>query len=209
MILYKTIFQNAETEQMINKSRFITHIAPVDSYEEAQAFVAEIKERYKDATHNVPAIVFGEKQNMQWASDDGEPAGTSGAPMLRVMVEQGLTNVVLVVTRYFGGIKLGTGGLVRAYSSSCRQGIEVAGIAEIKEKKILRYSIDYSSLGKLNNVSKDGIFDVLGTEYTDIVTVDLSVDPEQMDNLKNFVNDLTSGKGVLVEERSDILRVRV
>lgn len=209
MILYKTVFKTAETEQIINRSRFITHVAPVNSYEEAQTFVAKIKEKYKDATHNVPAIVFGEKQNMQWASDDGEPAGTSGAPMLRVIVEEELTNVAVVVTRYFGGIKLGTGGLVRAYSGSCRQGLEAAGTAEVKDKKILRYSMDYSFLGKLNSISKDGGFDVIKTEYTDLVTVDLSVDPERSNHLKNIINDLTSGKGALLEERVDILKERI
>ena len=114
MILYKTVGKAAQAEQIIEKSRFITHVRPVTSREEADSFFAEIKKEYKDATHNVPAMVIGDKFQIQWASDDGEPQGTSGAPIVQMLVNEEITNVALVVTRYFGGVKLGTGGLVRA-----------------------------------------------------------------------------------------------
>lgn len=117
-LLYKTIAKEAEATQIIERSRFIAHVKPVETREEAENFITEIKAKYRDATHNVPAMVIGDKLQIQWASDDGEPQGTSGAPMVQMLVKEGITNIVVVVTRYFGGIKLGTGGLVRAYTSS-------------------------------------------------------------------------------------------
>ena len=131
MELYRTVKQEASAEQIIERSRFIAHIRPVGSREEADAFVEEIRGQYRDATHNVPAMVLGDKQQVQWGSDDGEPQGTSGAPMVQLIVGEGLTDLVIVVTRYFGGIKLGTGGLVRAYTSSARLAIEAAGICAV------------------------------------------------------------------------------
>ena len=101
MELYKTVRSQAEATNIIEKSRFIAHVKPVSSKEEADAFVAEIKGKYKDATHNVPVMVIGDKFQIQWASDDGEPQGTSGAPMVQMLVKEGITNVVIVVTRYF------------------------------------------------------------------------------------------------------------
>ena len=109
MILYKTVMEEAEAEQTIEKSRFISHIKPVTSKEAAEEFIAEIRASYKTATHNVPAFVIGNKMQLQWASDDGEPQGTSGAPIVQMLVKEGITNVAVVVTRYFGCIKLGTG----------------------------------------------------------------------------------------------------
>ena len=130
MELYKTVRAEAEASQTIERSKFTAHVKPVESREEAEEFIAQIKAQYRDATHNVPAMVLGDQAQIQWASDDGEPQGTSGAPMVQLMTGEGLTNMVIVVTRYFGGIKLGTGGLVRAYSSSARLGIEAAGICD-------------------------------------------------------------------------------
>ena len=139
MKLYKTVAKEATAEQIIEKSRFITYVKPVSTKEEADEFIAAIKKKHKDATHNVPAMVLGEKFQVQWASDDGEPQGTSGAPIVQMLVQEGITNVVIVVTRYFGGIKLGTGGLVRAYTGSAKLGLEAAGIYEVTEKKVLTY----------------------------------------------------------------------
>ena len=129
---YKTVYKEAEAEQVIQRSRFITHVSPVDSYEEAQAYVAMIKEEYKDATHNVPAVVIGEKQELQWMSDDGEPQGTAGQPMLNVFQREGVENVCCVVTRYFGGVLLGAGGLVRAYTQSAKDALDAAGVSVVR-----------------------------------------------------------------------------
>jgi len=106
MKLYYTVYQEAKAEYITQKSRFIAHISPVDSCDEAKAFISSIKSEYKDATHNVPVMVVGDKQEIQWSSEDGEPQGTAGAPILRMIIERGLTNLAIVVTRYFGGIKL-------------------------------------------------------------------------------------------------------
>lgn len=130
MKLYKTVEKEASASQIIEKSKFITYVKPVSSKEEADAFIAEIRKKHKDATHNVPAMVIGDKMQLQWASDDGEPQGTSGAPMVKLLTSEEITDTVIVVTRYFGGIKLGTGGLVRAYTSSAKLGLEAAGVAE-------------------------------------------------------------------------------
>ena len=121
MELYKTVRKEGEAIQVIEKSRFIGHVRSVESRSEADEFIASVKAEYKDANHNVPAIVIGDKAQIQWASDDGEPQGTSGAPMVQMMVKEGLTNLAVVVTRYFGGIKLGTGGLVRAYTGTAKK----------------------------------------------------------------------------------------
>ena len=153
MELYKTVRKQAEAVQVIDKSRFIAHVCPVESREEADAFLAEIREKYKDATHNVPAMVIGDKSQIQWASDDGEPQGTSGAPMVQMMVKEGLTNLIVVVTRYFGGIKLGTGGLVRAYTSSAKLGLEAAGVCSVREMAELTVKIDYPYLAKIQNMA--------------------------------------------------------
>ena len=151
MKLYSTVEKRGEAEQIIEKSRFIAHVLPVESREEAEAFFAEIRREYRDATHNVPAMVIGDKAQLQWASDDGEPQGTSGAPMVQLMVRQNITNTAIIVTRYFGGIKLGTGGLVRAYTSSAKIGLESAGICDVEERDALEFSIDYKGFHRVQN----------------------------------------------------------
>ncbi|MDD3168376.1 MAG: YigZ family protein, partial [Eubacteriales bacterium] len=133
MIRYKTIMKEAEAEQIIDKSRFIGHVQPVESREEAEDFIAAIRSKHRAATHNVPAIVIGDRYQLQWASDDGEPQGTSGAPIVQMLVKEGITNIAVVITRYFGGIKLGTGGLVRAYTGTTKLTLEESGVCAVKE----------------------------------------------------------------------------
>ena len=180
MKLYSTVLGEASAEQVIEKSRFIAHVSPVQSREEADAFIASIRKKHKDATHNVPAIVLGEKMQVQWASDDGEPQGTSGAPMVQMLVKEGITNVAVVVTRYFGGIKLGTGGLVRAYTSSAKLGLEAAGLCDVEEMSVLTCEVEYSHLAKIQNLAGESgaMFAIEDIRYTDVVTLDLSCLPE-------------------------------
>ncbi|MEL7655426.1 MAG: YigZ family protein, partial [Bacillota bacterium] len=142
MIKYKTVMKEAEIEQIIDKSRFIGYIKPVESREEAEAFITQIRSKHKAATHNVPAFVIGEQFQQQWASDDGEPQGTSGAPIVQMLVKEGITNIVLVITRYFGGIKLGTGGLVRAYTGTAKLALEEGQICAAKELDELKVKLD-------------------------------------------------------------------
>lgn len=200
MILYKTIAKEACAEQIIEKSRFITYIKPISTKEDGDEFIAGIKKKHRDATHNVPCMVVGDKMQIQWASDDGEPQGTSGLPMLQMLVNREITNVCVVVTRYFGGIKLGTGGLVRAYTSSAKLGLEAAGIKEIKELFHIKYEIDYSFLANIENMVANFEFETENIEYTDKVTMDIICDIENEGILKEQLRNITSGKGKIVEE---------
>ena len=193
MILYKTVDKVVSVEQMIEKSKFIAHVSPADTKEAGDAFIAKIKSENKGATHNVPAMVIGDKFQIQWASDDGEPQGTSGAPMVQMLVSQGITNVAVVITRYFGGIKLGTGGLVRAYTSSAKLGIEAAGIIEIYETENFSVCFEYCYLSKLQNIGIKEGFSVDNIEYTDIIKATISTDPEYGEKLENILKNATSG----------------
>ena len=193
MKLYDTVYQEAKAEYITQKSRFIAHISPVDSCDEAKAFISSIKSEYKDATHNVPVMVVGE---------DGEPQGTAGAPILRMIVERGLTNLAIVVTRYFGGIKLGTGGLVRAYSTSARLAIDKALLSEVREAIVLTYEISYSHLTQIENISKTGVFKIAKIEYTDKITLDVSGDIDQKQSIIDTITEVTAGKCKLLKEKS-------
>ena len=202
MILYKTVKKQAEAEQTIERSRFIAHVCPAESREEAEAFISRIKAEYKDATHNVPAMVIGDRSQVQWASDDGEPQGTSGAPMVQMLVKEGITNVVIVVTRYFGGIKLGTGGLVRAYTSSAKLGLEQAEVCSVREVTSLKVKADYTFLGKIQNMEKDGMFSREDTAYEDKVTLTVYCDVENAEKVKTLIAGATSGAAVFTEEKN-------
>ncbi len=209
MIRYNTIQKEGSAEQTIDKSRFIAYVCPVDSKEEADAFIAKIKAKHKDATHNVPAMVIGDKFQIQWASDDGEPQGTSGAPMVQMLVKEGLTNLVVVVTRYFGGIKLGTGGLVRAYTGSAKLGIEAAGLCAVKDMCLVSVKLDYTYLSKLQNLSQNENFEILDLIYEDLVKAVLSVEPERKEDLRKLIANLTSGTSVFLEEKIEQIKVAI
>ena len=200
MFLYRSVYEYGEAEYIIEKSRFIAHVSPAETPEEARLFISGIKEKYKDATHNVPAFVCGAGSEHQWASDDGEPQGTSGMPVLKLITAEGLTNVAVVITRYFGGIKLGTGGLARAYTHAAKLGIEAAGICDVKESTLLKYSFDYTYLSKITNYASDRGFDLGDIEYTDSVSAVISCPKEETERLKSAVSDMTSGKAVLLNE---------
>ena len=215
MELYKTVRKQAEAVQVIDKSRFIAHVFPVESREEADAFLAEIREKYKDATHNVPAMVIGDKSQIQWASDDGEPQGTSGAPMVQMMVKEGLTNLMVVVTRYFGGIKLGTGGLVRAYTSSAKLGLEAAGVCSVREMAELTVKIDYPYLAKIQNLASEQLdleeadrereenlsnFRIANIQYTDKIEMKIQTFPGSLTNVELLFQNITSGKAEVISQ---------
>ncbi len=201
MILYKTIEKAASVEQIIEKSKFIAHVSPVDTREAGDDFITKIKSENRGATHNVPAMVIGDKFQIQWASDDGEPQGTSGAPMVQMLVSQGITNIAIVITRYFGGIKLGTGGLVRAYTSSAKLAVEAAGIIEIREMVNVNVDFDYCYLDKLQNVGVlEDIF-MKDIVYTDIVNATFITPPENSKNLENILNNVTNGTAKILNRK--------
>lgn len=208
MELYKTVLNEAEATNIIEKSRFIAHVKPVNSRDEADNFIAKIKGKYKDATHNVPAMVIGDKFQIQWASDDGEPQGTSGAPMVQMLVKEGITNVVIVVTRYFGGIKLGTGGLVRAYTGSAKLALEAAGICSVREVCKLEIRTDYTFLSRLQNMAVDKLDDSDGAalvindiQYTDKVNISMFVLPEYVEQVSGLLANITSGTVEVLDKR--------
>ncbi len=207
MIQYKTVTQEAQAEQVIEKSRFIAHVKPVENREEAEAFIAAVRSSHKGATHNVPAFVIGHGFQLQWASDDGEPQGTSGAPIVQMLVKEGITNIAVVVTRYFGGIKLGTGGLVRAYTSSARLGIEKAGICQVREMAVLRFKMDYSFLNKIQSLAQqEGLFSIEDVIYEELVTLQVASEVENKDKVKTLFANLTSGSAVLISENTALTK---
>ena len=193
-ILYKTIAKESLAEQTIERSRFIAHIKSVSSKEDADSFIAAIKSKYKDASHNVPAFVIGDKMQLQWASDDGEPQGTAGAPIVQMLVKEGITNVCVVVTRYFGGIKLGTGGLVRAYTSSAKLALDAAGILEVRDYKILKIEIPYNQLARLQNKEKEMPFEIADINYAEVLTVAIKFESENEALISTMLSDMTRKK---------------
>lgn len=209
MKLYKTIEKEACEETIIEKSRFIAYAKPVETKDEADAFIKEIKKKHRDATHNVPIMVLGNKFQVQWASDDGEPQGTAGAPVLNMLIMEGITNIVIVVTRYFGGIKLGTGGLVRAYTNSAREAVVKGIICDVKELEGLKCTIPYNCLETIKNEEKTGSLLIKGILYEADVTLDLMTERGEGEKLKELILNLTAGKCSFVEEYKRIVKVPV
>jgi len=201
---YKTVLKEAVAEQVIEKSKFIAYVKPVDTREEAEAFIAEIRLKHRDATHNVPAMVIGDKFQLQWASDDGEPSGTSGAPIMQMLVKEGITNVVVVVTRYFGGIKLGTGGLVRAYTGSAKLGLQSAGICDVKDISVLEIRLNYTHLSKVQSIARDENFEIKDISYEDTVTFKIVTEPEKTDRIKALLSDVSAGSAVVISETLEL-----
>ena len=204
MKLYRTVLKEAAAEQIIQKSRFICYVKPVTTREEAEEFIASVRKEHREATHNVPAMVIGNKMQIQWSSDDSEPQGTAGAPVMKLLTSMELTNVCVVITRYFGGIKLGTGGLARAYSSTAKLGLDAAGLAGAYEMSVIGYSMDYSTYGRLQKI-QTGTFDLEGADFGENVTVELSCDTEQEPEVIAFLSDLTGGKGKVLKIDKKIL----
>lgn len=165
---YKTVKHAAEAEHTVERSRFIAHILRVESREQAEQFIAAIKKEYWDARHNVYAYVL--KNGESRCSDDGEPSGTSGMPTLDCILKQGFEDVCIVTTRYFGGILLGTGGLVRAYSKAAALALEAAGSAEICECSVYEMTAPYAYIDRLNRFFADRNCVIESTDYAEQVT---------------------------------------
>lgn len=201
MKLYKTVAREASARQTIEKSKFTAMIKPVSSKKEADDFIGEIKKENRDATHNVPVMVLGDKFQTQWASDDGEPQGTSGAPILHMLVREGITNVAVVVTRYFGGVKLGTGGLVRAYTGTVKLALEKATVREVSEMAEITVKIDYTFLSGLKNAADTEDFSIENIEYKEKITAVLLAPSEKKEKIKNLLEGITSGSAKVVSER--------
>lgn len=190
-----TIGEKAEIEIIINRSRFIARAFPIADEEEALLYLEQIREEFPDATHHCYAYVLGRGSTIQRFDDDGEPGGTAGMPILQVILQQGVENVLVVVTRYFGGIKLGAGGLVRAYSKSAAEVLQKAGKKEMTLSNRGTVSVDYSLWGSLEYFLRQKGVEILDIDYKENVTVKVIT---QMDwkNFSNMIVELTNGKGV-------------
>ncbi|MFR4986387.1 MAG: YigZ family protein [Lachnospirales bacterium] len=186
---FRTINERAEAEIVEKKSRFIANVSPIFSEEEATNFIAEIKKQHYNARHNCFAYVIGGDIPIVRFSDDGEPNGTAGKPILDVLLGEKIENAIIVVTRYFGGTLLGTGGLVRAYGKSAKEGILAGKIVQMDVYTKVFISVDYSLIGKIQyEVSNNGHI-IIDTEYTDLVKFSLYVKSELVDEfIKNIVN---------------------
>lgn len=192
---YRTIIKESSYEEIIEKSKFIAHAMPVYSEADAAVFIESIRKRHREATHNVPAWLIGERMEIQRYSDDGEPQGTAGVPMLSMLRNEGLTNVAVVVTRYFGGVKLGTGGLVRAYTHMAKKAVEIAGIVEMKWFDEIALTIAYTLHGRIQQTVSNEDWILLGdTEFTDRVTMKVYVDPTDYERLVTLLIDNSNGQ---------------
>ncbi|HHW56097.1 MAG TPA: YigZ family protein [Clostridia bacterium] len=191
---YKTLYDYGIAEIEIKRSRFIGHAKPVSSEEEAIKFIEEIRSKHRMATHNVYAYTIGENDEIQRFSDDREPSGTAGIPVLNVIKKEELKNVAIVVTRYFGGILLGAGGLVRAYTKGAKVAIEAAGIVEKIPAQKVSLIFDYTLFGKLQNeLLKKGYY-IKNISYTDKVSIILHIEKECLSDFQDFINELTNKK---------------
>lgn len=194
LLSYHTIAQDGQNEIEIKKSRFICSMKRVDTEEEAKAFIQEIKKEHWKANHNCSAFVLGAKQEIQRSSDDGEPSGTAGVPMLEVLKKNELYNVVAVVTRYFGGTKLGAGGLIRAYAHSVSGALKEIGLVEGKLQQEIFVTIQYPQYGKLENFMTAKNYVIKETIYTDTVKVICMIDEEEIESFKKQLIDLFNGQ---------------
>ena len=197
----KIVFDGGEEELIEKKSRFIATVKPVDSEEEALEFIAAIKKKYWNARHNCFAFVIGEQQEIQRCSDDGEPQGTAGRPMLDVLLGEDVHNAAVVVTRYFGGILLGTGGLVRAYSRSVQLGLEASTIIEKIKGSRITIQTDYNGVGKLQYLLGQRGIPIVDSQYTDVVKLELLVEEAAVTELHEAVTEATSGRAGWEEEK--------
>ena len=191
---FRTIKEDGQVQEEIKKSRFICHIKRVTTEDEAREFINTIKKEHYKATHNCSAFILGERSEMKRSSDDGEPSGTAGVPMLGVLENHQLTNVCAVVTRYFGGIKLGAGGLIRAYAGSVALAIKEIGSVHIKEQLGLRLTLSYSQYQELPNFLKAKQLQEQDTAFTDQVQTTIFVDKDDKDSVIEELIELFNGK---------------
>lgn len=201
---YFTIKDEARDEFEEKKSAFICNIKRVYGEEEARTFINKIKSENREATHNVYAYIIGANKGIQRYSDDGEPQGTAGIPVLEVLKKNDITDVVVVVTRYFGGTLLGAGGLVRAYSKGASIAIKKGGIVEKVKGLALSITIDYDLLGKVQYLCNDKDWYIEDIEYFEKVKLKLLCEASIIDNIEKEVTEVTSGKAIIVKEKEEL-----
>lgn len=199
---YITVSEEHRIEYIVEKSRFIATAIPCTTESKAQAAIARITKEFWDATHNCTAYALGPRQEQQRSSDNGEPSGTAGKPMLEVLKKTGITNTLIVVTRYFGGIKLGAGGLIRAYAHSAAEAIHSAPKTLHAPRQLVSITIDYGLYGAVERYLQDENY-YYETSFTDSVAITIYVEPQRLDQLETSLANLTSGQHnwTLLEEK--------
>jgi uncharacterized YigZ family protein len=191
---YFTVKENGEHEIVIERSRFIANVSRAETEEQAQDFIQSIKKKYWNATHNCSAYLIGENDQIQKANDDGEPSGTAGVPILEVLKKKKIKDTAVVVTRYFGGIKLGAGGLIRAYGKATSEGLNSAGIVERKLTRIMCAKVDYSWLGKVENELRSLGYSIKEIHYLETVEFEIFVNHEQISSFEEWITEFTNGQ---------------
>ena len=198
---YKIVYCGGEGEIVEKKSRFIATVRPVRNEEEALAFLEEMRKQYWDARHNCYAYSVGRNREYTRCSDDGEPSGTAGRPMLDVILGEDIYNIAVVVTRYFGGVLLGTGGLVRAYSKAVQEGLSESLLIEKKKGISLKVTTDYTGIGKIQYIAGERQISILDSEYTDKVVLKLLVPNSETDAVQKAITEGTNGRAVKEKEK--------
>ncbi|WAW15226.1 YigZ family protein [Peptostreptococcus equinus] len=205
---YRTVHETGHDTYIIEKSEFIGHAKPVSTEDEAKEFIDQIKSQYKDATHNVWAYVIGQNMNIQRYSDDGEPQGTAGIPTLEIIKKENLCDVVVVVTRYFGGVKLGAGGLVRAYTKGAKIGLEAAKMVDKELFVQVDINIDYTLLGKFQNELTNKDYYVKQIVYEENVKIIVYCQLARLDELSSLLTEISNGKAIIKQKDEFYLSVQ-
>ena len=203
---YKTVKKDAFAEMEIKKSRFLAHIAEVRSEEEAEALIKETKKKYYDASHSCSAYILNSDKGIRHSSDDGEPSGTAGKPILDVISGAGLSNVIVIVTRYFGGTELGTGGLVRAYSGATAEVLKNSEIVEVTDARLTEFVIDYGLLPKLQHICMELGIIIYETEYFEKVKISVLITEKASGKFFKELIEITAG---MLDENSVVKEEQV
>ena len=199
---YKVVIEGGMGEYEEKKSVFIANVAPVQTEEEALAFIETMKKKYWDARHNCYAYVLGDKAQIMRFSDDGEPSGTAGKPILEVLLGMEVRNLIVVVTRYFGGTLLGTGGLVRAYTQATKAGMEASSVATMIYGICLKITTDYNGIGKIQYIMGLRKIMIEEPEYTDVVSMKVKVPYEEEESIRKEITEATAGKAQIEKVES-------
>ena len=200
---YRVLLEGGEGEFVEKKSRFIATIRKCESEEEAAVFIEEMKKKYWDARHNCSALVIGPRGELTRCSDDGEPGGTAGRPMLEVLLGEGIRNIAVVVTRYFGGVLLGTGGLVRAYTQAVKAGLQNCTLGRMRYGWEVEIGTDYNSIGKILYLLGNAGIEPLESNYTDVVSLRILAPAEEAAKLEKEMVEATNGK-ISFEKRREL-----
>lgn len=191
---YYTVKGYGEYEIEIQKSRFIAYVERAETEQEAQEFIQKIKKKNWNATHNCSAYMIGENDQIQKANDDGEPSGTAGVPILEVLKKKHLKDTVVVITRYFGGIKLGAGGLIRAYGKATSEGLAATGVVERKLMRVMHTTIEYTLLGRVENGLRSSVYQLKEIHYLDKVEIETYVEEAQTEAFIEWMVEITNGQ---------------